>query len=174
MKTNVNRGGAEKVSRDSSFQRVFIATMMGISVGIGLAYFAAAQIFFHNFTAMGEAFSLSANHVFFQFIREQQTYLNWVFSLTTVFMMGGMLFYGFYMSQQVTKPLQKIKQHLRAYREEGLRAPLQLNQSEFFKELARELNATLPAQGFDRKSLGEIIESKQKQEKISCDNTLGL
>ena len=125
------------------FQKSFLMYTVGIAVGINLFYFVAMAIFFKNLTQQSSALGLPADHVFLQFLQEQQMTLNILIVGMTIMISVGLFLYGLYMSNRIAGPIHHLKVYLRQYRTGTTKQQIHFRKNDYFMDLAEEINETL-------------------------------
>jgi len=105
---------------------------------IGIFYF-NIWYFFYNFKREASAAGLPTNHVFFQFINEQQYFMNKVFIITASIAFIILLLGGLYLSHKVAGPLARLTQFLRSHSKSD--APkLTFRKDDYFIEIEDAFN----------------------------------
>jgi methyl-accepting chemotaxis protein len=114
--------------------------MAAITIGI---FYSANLYFFWEFKQQGASIGLSPDHVFFRFIREQQSQMNVFFlfaslAVSAVIGVGGLL-----LSHRVAGPLYRLDKHMTEVAEGKTTRDLNFRDKDFFQELVESYNAQL-------------------------------
>jgi HAMP domain-containing protein len=127
---------------DPQFQLTFMAYMAGLSA-LAIAIFYASNVyFFWRFREMGSAVGLSPDHIFFQFLRDQQTTMTVIFAVTATLAIGTLLVCGLLISHRVAGPLLRLRNQMHLIAEGKASAPVKFRDNDFFQELAEAFNRT--------------------------------
>ena len=99
----------KKILVNQDFQLSFVGYFSALALlGIVIIY-GANLYFFWNLKQQGHAIGLDLNHVFFQFVADQQRLMNIVFCVTSVFVFFLMILGGLFLSHLVAGPMMRLK-----------------------------------------------------------------
>jgi len=122
------------------FQISFLLYTCGIATSILLVFFTANQYFFWKFTQKGRALGLPTDHVFFRFIHDQQTMMNWIYLITAFVAFGILIYSGLFLSNKVAGPLYRLKNYLKDYGDGKIDKKLTFRKKDFFLEIPTHVN----------------------------------
>ncbi len=137
--------GAKKTNRtkyllEPQFQKSLLRYTCIIMIVTTLIYYFAIQFVFSTFIDKGASLGLPNDHIFFTFVRDQESSMNWTFLVTAVFSAFVIFGYGLYFSHRVAGPIYKLRLHLKSLRTGKTVEPIQFRNADFFKDLAEEIN----------------------------------
>src|SRR5262245_61137332 len=90
------------------FQLSFMAWMVGISFVVVGIFYGANWYFFREFWEQGKALGLPPDHVFFEFLRDQRQFMNWIFVGTAICSFVSVCLIGLVFSHRVAGPLYRL------------------------------------------------------------------
>lgn len=128
---------------DPQFQKSFLIYSIGAVLTVTVIYFFALRMFLWHFQSMGTELGLAPNHIFFQYLQEQGSYLNLLFIFTTIGITLALGIWGLFFSNHIAGPLHKVTEYLRQYRDGKAQGSLQFRSNDYFSHLAKEINLTL-------------------------------
>lgn len=125
------------------FQLSFMAMMIGLAFAAIGIFFLANNHFFQKFNQQGKALGLPGDHVYFQFIAEQQGEMNVIFGITAgvTFVLMGVI--GLIMSHRVAGPMYRLKKHLTSVADGETLADVNFRKNDYFPEVADAYNKQL-------------------------------
>jgi methyl-accepting chemotaxis protein len=135
----------EKISKrktyliNPKFQLSFIffsmaTTFLGMSV-----IFASIKYFFWSFKNMGKEYGIPENHIFFRFIEDQSSKMNFTFFISAVLVLAISLVGALLLSHRVAGPIYRMTKHLIKISEDEI-TDVNFREKDFFPELAEALN----------------------------------
>jgi methyl-accepting chemotaxis protein len=141
MSTPANpKDGRKVILINPRFQLTFLGYMVGMSFVAIIIFYIANRYFFWTFRQMGTTLGLPPDHIFFQFIGEQQTKMNVVFGVTSLAVFIALSIGGIVFSHWVAGPLYRLKRHLRDIASGKTMADVKFRKRDFFPELADGFN----------------------------------
>lgn len=141
------------------FQITFMAYMLvmaALTIGV---FFVANSYFFWHFKQIGKELSLPADHVFFQFLFEQEHTMNLVFLITSAVSSVFLILGGLVLSHRVAGPIYRITRHMKDYAEGKHPGPARFRDGDFFLELADAFNEHIETV---KEREGHKIENKKR------------
>lgn len=133
------------------FQLSVLGFMVGMSALAIVIFYGANAYFFYKFAQTGRALGLPPEHVFFQFLREQNRDMNWIFGITSVMVLATLSLGGLILSHRVAGPLYRLRRHMQDVAEGRTTADVRFRRKDFFPEIAewynRQLRTLLGARG---------------------------
>jgi hypothetical protein len=147
----------KRILIDPKFQLTFLGyTIVVAACTIGIFYTADAY-FFWKFRQIGADLKLPADHVFFQFLGEQERSMNIVFLVTSLFAFTALCLGGLIVSHRVAGPLRRLRKHLVDVNEGRAQGEMAFRKDDFFPELAEAINMHLRS---SRGSSGSMEDKK--------------
>lgn len=122
------------------FQLTFMAYMGGLAVATLVIFLGSIMYFFADWKDMGRALGLPADHVFFQFMAEQQAHMFKVFGFTSLGILLAVAGIGLWVSHRVAGPLYRLRKHMNAVAQGKKVGEVSFRKRDFFPELAEEYN----------------------------------
>lgn len=122
------------------FQLSFMAHMAVMALFVVGVIFFANQLFFNEFHQQGRALGLPPEHVFYQFLNEQQRTMNWIFGLTAFGVTGVISVMGLYLSHRVAGPMYRLLRHFEASSDGEKAAQVKFRERDYFQEVAEACN----------------------------------
>ena len=133
------------------FQLSFMAYTVGIAfVATGVFYFADLY-FFYKFRQIGVSLGLSSDHVFFQFLREQESSKNFIYLTASLASLLTLSTWGLFLSHRVAGPLYRLCKHFDAVSRGETSDDVRFRDGDFFPEVAQAFNQYMQRQ---REKLG--------------------
>lgn len=99
--------------------------------------------FFWRFRKLGSDFGMAPDHVFFQFINEQQVFMDQIFFGTALVAFAAIIMAGVLFSHRIAGPLFRLKKHMHQISEGGPLEELTFRKKDYFQEIPGEFNAML-------------------------------
>lgn len=141
MSNNANRRTVFLIN--PKFQISFLIYTVSIATLTAAIFYGAVYYFFWKFRAMGAAVGLPANHVFYQFLNEQQTSMNWCWLGVSVLSIVTLTVTGLLLSHRVAGPLFHLHRHMKRVANGESQSEVQFREKDFFPELADAYNEQL-------------------------------
>ncbi|MGK5085451.1 hypothetical protein WDW37_19355 [Bdellovibrionota bacterium FG-1] len=132
--------GRRKLLINPQFQLAFLAYTLGISALIIGFFYAADAYFFWKFHQLGEGLGLPSNHVFFQFLAEQQGTKNFYYGISAAVALTFLTIWGLVLSHRVAGPLYRLKKHLIRVAQGETISDVRFRKNDFFQEVADAYN----------------------------------
>ena len=98
---------------------------------------------FQVFTNQGKVLGLPVDHVYFEFISQQSSFVNTLFIVAAVTVFCVLMLIGIILSHRIAGPLYRLEKHLDYMGETGERRELRFRKDDFFPEVASALNRFL-------------------------------
>ncbi|MEK7690491.1 MAG: hypothetical protein AAB425_05670, partial [Bdellovibrionota bacterium] len=133
----------KKLLINPRFQVAFMGYMVVIAASTAAIFFSANLYFFHRFRALGLQVGYPSNHVFFEFLDRQQSFMGWVFLVTALAASTLIALFGLYLSHRVSGPLHRLKGHMSEVAQGHTLEDVQFRKSDFFAELGESFNQTM-------------------------------
>lgn len=140
METKRTPSGRRVLLINRKFQLNVLARMVAVACAVIGVFYGANYYFFNKFIQQGKALGLPADHVFFEFIHEQQHTMNWVFSVTSGVAFAVILVGGLILSHRVAGPLHRLQQHILDVTAGKTTHDVKFRKKDFFPELAIAYN----------------------------------
>lgn len=124
------------------FQLSLVAWFLLISALLISVFYFVNWYFFYNFAQEARSVGLPSDHVFFQFLNEQRSFMSKLFiiaSIATLFLLG---LGGIWISHKVAGPLYRLTKHLDQSSFDDVR-PVTFRKGDYFKELQDAFNTFL-------------------------------
>jgi sensor histidine kinase YesM len=121
-----------------AFQLSVLGFMAGIA-GFVIAIFYGAW-FFRKFAMQGRELGLPADHVFFEFLREQSNTMNLIFAITSLLALVGIAVAGLILSHRIAGPLYRLRKHLDAVAAGTTLGDVKFREKDYFPEVADAYN----------------------------------
>jgi hypothetical protein len=134
-----------KLLINPGFQLSFMAYTAGIAVFVAAVFYGAIFHFFWKFRQLGESAGLRTDHVFYKFIAEQQTALNWGFAVVCAVVVVSLCLHGLLLSHRVAGPLYRLRKHLELVSEGKGHGNVKFRDKDYFPELADACNRAFEA-----------------------------
>jgi hypothetical protein len=125
------------------FQMTFLGFMFLVFLTTIFEVYLAHLYFFRKFYQLGHSMQLDPNHVFFKFIQQEQTSMNWVFICLSAMMLVSLLICGLIFSHKIAGPLHRLKTHLQNTVQSGQTKTFHFRKGDFFQDLAEAYNQYL-------------------------------
>jgi hypothetical protein len=122
-----------------SFQLSILGWVLLLALLLIGVFYAANWWFFHSFTQLAVKANLPPGHVFFRFMAEQQSFMNKIFVVASVFSTATIIFGGLVLSHRVAGPLFRLTQHLRAHDPRSV-TPIRFRKRDYFPEIEEAFN----------------------------------
>jgi methyl-accepting chemotaxis protein len=122
------------------FQLAFMAWMVGISISVVLVYHGANWYFFQKFHDQGIALGLPPDHVFFEFLRDQQRAMFFIFLGTAAAVFSTVCTIGLILSHRVAGPLYRLNRHMLDVAEGKTTNNVKFRTKDHFQEIAHAYN----------------------------------
>jgi len=122
------------------FQISVIKQMVLLTCVVIAIFYGANFYHFWSLNQQGLALGLPPSHVFFVFMRNQQTTMNIFFLVTSVLALLTIVGYGLFLSHRIAGPLHRLKKYLG---EEKTNSPLSFRENDYFPEVAEAVNLRL-------------------------------
>lgn len=135
----------KKLLINPPFQLNFLSYTLGTSLTVVLIFFAANRYFFWKFVEKGRTMGLPENHVFFRFLDEQQFTFDMIFLVSSLAVIGLLVFYGLYLSNRIAGPIHHLKGYLEARLKNQAVGELRFRERDYFRELEEVVNKSFPA-----------------------------
>ncbi len=126
------------------FQASFLMFMLAVALFELTAIYAANYYFFWKFQALGDSLHLASDNVFFQFLKQQKSAMNWVFIGLSVVIFLSLIIFGLVFSHRIAGPLHRLKVHFEKNpikdQKKGSYQKVKFREGDFFRELADSYN----------------------------------
>lgn len=109
---------------------------------LGIVY-GANYYFFYKFHHMANEAGLSPDHVFLQFIGEQESLMNVIFGWTSVLVLAIVSVVSLVLSHRTAGPLYRLNGHMNRIADGGDIGEVKFRKNDFFPELAETYNRQL-------------------------------
>jgi hypothetical protein len=145
------------------FQLKFIGVMILLSAIVIASTYFANSYFFWKFLQKGEGLHLPPEHIFFNFLKEQQDLMDRIFAIESVAILVVLFLVGLVFSHRIAGPLRKFQNHLARTAETGKWSKVHFRERDFFLELAEAYNQQIPGlrSGKDPKGLDRKVPEKK-------------
>ena len=120
--------------------------MVGVALVVSAIFYAAQMFFFWKTNQAGVTEGLPADHVYFQFIAEQQRTMTWVFLSTALAVSGLLVLFGLVYSHRIAGPLYHLRNYLKARSQGRIQEPLAFRTNDYFQEVAESVNEYIYSQ----------------------------
>jgi signal transduction histidine kinase len=125
------------------FQLAFMAYMV-ITAMVMIGIFYGANIYFINeFREMGQSIGLASDHVFFEFLDEQNSKLTLFFAVSAAVAFVMLCLASLFMSHRVAGPLYRLSGYMQDICEEKDVDEVKFRKRDFFPELAEGMNSVM-------------------------------
>lgn len=146
QKTNAKNGHQRKVYLiNPKFQLTFVAYLCVMAAFVIGIYYAANWYFLESFMEKGKAVGLPANHVYFDFIRDQEIFMNMVFLVSSVCAFMTLTVIGIWLSHRVAGPLYRLHSHMLKVAEGQKLSKVKFRKKDYFQEIASAYNEQVMA-----------------------------
>jgi len=125
------------------FQLQVMGMVLGLTAVVIAAFYAADWYFFWQLASEGKRLGLPENHVFFRFINEQRTTMNWIFGLSAFLAGATISVGGLLLSHRIAGPLYRLHKHLLAVAAGNTTSDVKFRDKDYFQELPPALNQVL-------------------------------
>lgn len=125
------------------FQISFLIYTASIAAITAAIFYGAIYYFFWKFRTMGAAVGLPSDHVFFRFLLEQQTSLNWCWFIVSILAVTVIIVSGMYLSHRVAGPIHHLQEHMEKIAKGESAGEVQFRKQDYFPELADAYNQQL-------------------------------
>jgi sensor histidine kinase YesM len=126
-----------------SFQLSFIKHSVFLAL-LTLAIFYSANLYhFWEFKNKGLNAGLSSDHVFFEFLNQQQRAMDYTFVAIAALAFVIIAAYGLFLSHRVAGPIYRLTQYLKNFKAETETKPLKFREDDYFADLAEAVNTCL-------------------------------
>lgn len=130
----------KKVLINPKFQLNYIKHTVVLSLLVLATFYFSTLMHFNNFKSKGIAAGLPEDHIFFEFIKGQQSSMDILFLVSGVIAILVIVGYGVYLSHRVAGPLYRLQKYLEESQEGGPEKPLKFREGDYFGELADAIN----------------------------------
>lgn len=135
---NVKERSWTNILINRPFQLKLIGYFVLLFILTTISLYSTTFLFFWNLRNKGLNVGIPEGHAFYQFLLNQKHDLDMLFIGLAAFNFVLLLTVGFIVSHRIAGPIHKLKQHLQ---DPNLKnEPLQLRQTDFFKELGPIVN----------------------------------
>jgi HAMP domain-containing protein len=122
------------------FQFSVLGFMTLVAVGVMIIFYGADYFFFWRLTGEGQKIGLPPDHVFFQFIHEQQHMMNLIFVVTALISTAVIALCGLVLSHRVAGPLFRMRRHLDDVASGKTSSDMHFRDKDYFGEVADAFN----------------------------------
>ena len=122
------------------FQTSFIAGLNLISLSIIVVFYVALNLSYRRFERLGAAADLPANHVFYEFLHQQEAMMNHVFLITAAISSCALLVLGLILSNKIAGPIERMKDHLDQVVSGETESELQFRAGDYVDDLPDRVN----------------------------------
>ena len=130
----------KKVLLNPKFQVKLLSCFFALSFSMATIFYVAVLFFFWNFYQMGVDLGLPDDHVFFRFIDEQKSYMNWVYLGTSFLSMFALVFGGLVLSHKIAGPLYHLCEYIERKVKGEASERLSFREGDFFPEVQDSVN----------------------------------
>ncbi|MEZ4815587.1 MAG: hypothetical protein R3A80_10340 [Bdellovibrionota bacterium] len=123
-----------------NFQLKFLRNLVYLNVLVCTAFYCAQLYFFWQSRELGRGIALPPDHVFFQFIDEQQRSMTWMSIGTISFVSMLICGFGLLYSHRIAGPIYRLQTYLKGRSEGVEKGPLKFRDADYFPELAEAVN----------------------------------
>jgi hypothetical protein len=125
------------------FQRQFIVFTSLISLGYTGSLLLANSLFFNYFTKKGMELGLNEEHIYYDLLEAQRSYMNMVSFSMAIFVVSLTWYLALKLSHRVAGPVYKINKILTEWLEGKNPGEIKLRSDDFFKDLAETCNKAM-------------------------------
>jgi sensor histidine kinase YesM len=118
---------------DPDFQLRLMSYFVGLFVITTLSLYSTTYLFFYKLVQKGMRVGIPAGHVFYKFLEEQKSELDWLFVGLALFNLVLLLGVGFIISHRIAGPIYKLKNYLSGMSSQS--GPFSLRKKDFLKDL---------------------------------------
>jgi hypothetical protein len=140
-----------KLLIDPKFQGRFLLNMVVLNLVVCGIFYAAQAFFFRKAFEVGKSIGLAPDNVFFNFVGEQERFMNVVFIGTALMVSVIIVVFGLMYSNKIAGPLFHLRKHLKARMNGKTKNPLKFRDGDNFKELADAVNEYIAWQESSKK-----------------------
>ena len=144
------------------FQIAFMGYTVGIAFATIAVFWLADFYFFTKFRHIGQSLVLSKDHVFFQFIREQENSKNLIYLSAALISFVGLSFWGLFLSHRVAGPLYRLCKHFSSVAKGETLDDVRFREGDFFPEVADGFN--LQMKRYRELSAGKGSSGEEKRD----------
>lgn len=123
------------------FQITFLVLLTLGALGILGISFGAKYYFVNQMVTLGKEVPLPPDHVYFQFIHQQQVALNAILLLTALVTLGFIFTYGLLFSNWIAGPIYRVCKELNSAKTWKDLDEINLRKKDYFQELADAINS---------------------------------
>lgn len=134
----------KKLFINPHFQLRIIAYMAGSSALVVTIFFIVNILFFSKFRNLGmNVLNLSPNHIFFKFLKIQNSYMNTLFIVAGALVVFFLILIGLFLSHRIAGPLVHLNQHMNDIVDKKTLEEVRFRPKDFFQEVASSFNRLL-------------------------------
>lgn len=117
-----------------------MANMIFLNIAVCTIFYGAQGYFFAKAKNLGREIGLAPDHVFFQFISEQQNSMNIVFVVTAILVTLLIVMFGLIYSNRIAGPLYHLEKYLRQRIAGEQNGDVKFREHDNFPEIATVVN----------------------------------
>ncbi len=114
----------------------YFVTLFAITT---LSLYSTTYLFFHRLVQKGLSVGIPQGHIFYRFLQDQKSDLDWLFVGLAIFNLALLLGVGFIISHRVAGPIFKLKQYLSGIDQET--ELFALRKKDYLKDLEPVVNS---------------------------------
>jgi hypothetical protein len=122
------------------FQYRFMAWMSVLGTLAVMLLHLSHLWFFYQLRKQALNSGIPANHVFFQFISDQQQEMGYIAIACFVGVLVISVVFGLVLSHRIAGPMFRLRKHLETVAQTGVHEPVQFREDDFFKEIPKAYN----------------------------------
>ena len=122
------------------FQFRFMGWMGGVSVAVVLVMHLAHVWFFHNLKEQARLAGLPPDHVFYRFIQDRQSEMDFITLVTFLVVVVIVGLAGLFLSHKIAGPMYRLRKHFETLAKTGVSRPLKFRDGDYFLEIPEAHN----------------------------------
>ena len=146
MEKSSSNNRRKKLLINPRFQYRFLANMVCLNILVCSIFYIAQGYFFWKAKEIGHSIGLGSDHIFFEFINEQQGFMNMLFIGTAGLVSCLILGFGLIYSNRIAGPLYKLEKYLRAKTKGEFVGDVKFREKDNFQEVAVAINDYIHSQ----------------------------
>lgn len=130
----------KKYLLNPGFQLKLLGYFFALSIGTLTIFYGAVLFFFWKFHNMGVNLGLPENHVFFKFLGQQKSQMNYIFIATSLISSISLIFGGLVLSHKIAGPIHRLCDFINKKINGEKIDQLKFREGDFFPELEEHVN----------------------------------
>lgn len=130
----------KKYLLNPNFQLKLMGYFMALSFAMITIFYGSVLFFFWKFHDMGVELGLQESHVFFRFLAQQKSQMNWIFLATSIIGAIALTVGGLVLSHKIAGPIHRLCTWLDEKRNGKQSEPLKFREGDFFPEIESHVN----------------------------------